>query len=263
MKKRLSRRLPHSAKFKARRVAFAGPGPVCEFCGARVRRFAAHGGGPVVNDVRQVVGGMRRENDRCPVCHSRDRTRLLRFYLERELSLAEQKHSVLHFAPDFGLYLWLKTLDTVVYTGTDIDTSRYRHIEPMVTSDIVGLPFADDSYDVIICSHVLEHIPDDAAALSELRRVLKPGGVALLLTPLAIDGAGTDEDASVVTSEQRERRFGQWDHVRMYGMDNFLERVDSAGFEAEFYNPFSVDADAARAALLNPLERIAVGRKPA
>jgi SAM-dependent methyltransferase len=96
--------------------------------------------------------------------------------------------------------------------------------------DLTAAPLADDSFDVIMCNHVLEHIPDDQSALRELRRILAPGGWASLMTPILIKT--TIEDPTVTDPQERLRRFGQADHVRRYGWD-YLDRLRDAGFAVE------------------------------
>ena len=214
-------------------------------------------------DRRQVVGGMRRDGDRCPVCHGRDRTRLIMLYLEKHAGLGAVSRDILHVAPDFGLYLWLKRQPGVVYTGADLDANRYRHIERFRQTDLTAAPFADASFDLVICSHVLEHIPDDDDAFREIARILRPGGRALLLVPFALDGLGTDEDPSLADPGARNRRFGQWDHVRLYDRGDFLDRMRRAGFEASLFEPFESHPEAAERLKLNPLEALPVGLKPA
>lgn len=254
--------LPQPVRFGLRKALFFGFGQTCVLCGNLVRSFHSHGGGAEVLNQRQVVGGMRRENDRCPVCHGADRTRMMMMYLDSKTPLGNTPQSVLHVAPDFGLYLWLKRQNHVSYTGTDLDASRYRHIDGIQTADLTRLPFEDASFDIIICSHVLEHVPDDAAAFTELFRVLKPGGHALLLVPLAHDGNGTDEDPAISDPAEQDRRFGQWDHVRIYDTDGFTGRMTAAGFKTTLYDPFAANGDRAEALHLNPLEKLPVGRKP-
>ncbi len=254
--------LPQPLRFGLRRLAFRGSARACPLCGNHVRGFHAHGGGAAVLDSRRVVGGMRRENDRCPVCHAQDRSRLMMLWLERHGGIGKGPVRILHVAPDQGLYLWLKRQSGIDYVGSDIDARRYRHIPGVQTADLTQAPFPSDSFDLVICSHVLEHIPDDRAAFAEIFRVLKPGGHAVLLTPFALDGKGTDEDPSVADPAERDRRFGQWDHVRIYDREDFLARMRAAGFEAGLYDP-AVDAPERAAALqLNPLEKLPVGRKP-
>ena len=95
--------------------------------------------------------------------------------------------------------------------------------------DITAIELESDSVDMVICSHVLEHVPEDRAAMAELRRILKPGGLAVIMVPLDSTRAQTFEDPSITSPEDREVAFGQWDHVRIYGRD-FLDRMRSAGF---------------------------------
>jgi SAM-dependent methyltransferase len=182
-------------------------------------------------------------------------------YLKTRTLVGTVPQSILHVAPDYGLYLWLMRQSQIEYTATDLDASRYRHISGMKTADLTRTPFADNSFDVIICSHVLEHVPDDAAAFREIYRILKPGGSALLLTPYALDGAGTDEDPQISDPVEQDRRFGQWDHVRIYDRDTFVSRMASAGFATELYDPFSYDVRRADELCLNPLELLPVGHK--
>lgn len=250
-------------RFGLRKWAFRGSAHTCVLCGNGIREYLGHGGGAEVLDRRQVVGGMRREADRCPVCHGADRTRLMMTYLENETEIGIRPLKLLHVAPDPGLYLWLKRQPMLDYVASDLDAVRYRHIDGIVTADLTDMPFDDGEFDLIVCSHVLEHVPDDAAAFAELCRVLKSGGHALLITPFALDGDGTDEDPSVTDPAERDRRFGQWDHVRIYDRQDFLDRMARAGFETSLYDPFAEDSGRAEALHLNPLEKLPVGRKRA
>ena len=253
--------LPQPVRFGLRRMLFKGSAHTCVLCGNSIREYRGHGGGAAVLDTRQVVGGRRRENTRCPVCHGADRTRMIMLYLQEHTDIGRAPVKLLHVAPDFGFYLWLKRQELLDYVGTDIDASRYRHIDGIQTADLTNAPFEDNTFDVIVCSHVLEHIPDDYAAFAELVRILKPQGKALLLTPYALDGAGTDEDPTISDPAEQDRRFGQWDHVRIYDRDDFLQRMRSSGFEASLFNPADEFPDAARTLDLNPDELLPIGIK--
>ena len=254
--------IPQPVRFEVRRAVHRGTGVRCVLCGTEVRGFKPHGGGAEVLETRQVIGGRKREDDRCPVCHGRDRTRLIMLWLQTNDAL-KPGTEILHVAPDLGLTLWLqREHPAVAYTGADLDASRYRHIENFVPTDLTAAPFPDARFDVVICSHVLEHIPDDAKAFSEILRILKPGGHALLLVPFAIDGRGTDEDLTVADPAEKDRRFGQWDHVRLYDRDDFVARMGRAGFETTLFDPCTSDPETARRLRLNPLELLPVGRKP-
>ncbi len=101
-----------------------------------------------------------------------------------------------------------------------------------VKADICDLPFSNNEFDFIICNHVLEHIPDDTKAMQELYRILKPGGLAILQVPYNSDLEKTFEDDSITDPKERARIFGQYDHVRVYGMDYF-EKLRSIGFKVE------------------------------
>jgi SAM-dependent methyltransferase len=258
----LTKVIPQPVRFGLRKLAFAGAGVHCPLCGNSARKFHSHGLDFEVLTRRQVVGGMRRDNDRCPICHACDRTRLMMHYLETVVGVGTKPVSILHVAPDFGLYLWLKRQQGVTYTGSDIDAARYRHISNIVTADLTKAPFADQSFDVVVCSHVMEHIPDDRKAMAEVLRILKPGGHALLLTPLAIDGLGTQEDITLNNPAEQERRFGQWDHLRIYGKDDYLARLNAAGFDASYFDPIKTNPEIGAHLMLNPLEALPIGRRP-
>ena len=255
------RSVPQPVRFGARKLFYGGGASVCPMCGNSVRTWLSHGGRAEVLRQRKVVGGMRREHDECPICRSADRTRLMMLYLRDGLSAGERPLKIMHVAPDFGLYLWLRGRKQIDYVPTDLDLRRYRHMDNVVRADLMDLPFEAETFDVVICSHVLEHVPDDRKAMSEIRRVLKPGGSALLMAPMATDGAGTDEDPSVEEPGERDRRFGQWDHVRLYAPDDFAARLSSVGFEVKVFNGFDTFPDEARRLALNPAERLFVARR--
>ena len=255
--------VPQPVRFAVRKAIFRGHAETCPLCLCSVSGYRAHGSDIPVLTNRRVVGGMRKENDRCPVCHARDRTRLMAHYLDRHGGLGRDGLRVLHVAPDFGLYLWLIRHGGLRYTACDIDASRYRHIKGTVTADLTRTPFEAGSFDIVICSHVLEHIPEDRAAMAEVLRILKPGGMALLLVPLATDGGETDEDPTVTERGDRVARFGQWDHVRLYERSDFLSRLREVGFEVELFEPAQSDPASAQSWRLNPLEGLPVARRPA
>jgi len=254
--------LPQPLRYGLRRIVFYGRSHQCEFCGNHVREFRSHGSRLPVLIERNVVGGLLRENDRCPVCHGCDRTRLMKLFLERKTNVGRAPVRLLHVAPEFGLYLWLHNQSNIDYVATDMDGSRFRHIEGMRSADITHLPFDSNDFDIIVCSHVLEHVPDDVSAFQELFRVLRPGGVAALLTPFALDGWGTDEEPTINDQAEQERRFGQWDHVRIYDCEDFLKRMDHAGFETNLYDPVRDNPEDAEALHLNPAEKLPLGFKP-
>jgi SAM-dependent methyltransferase len=195
---------------------FRGDRCECPCCGGHFRRFMTF-----------RTSGWRMENARCPRCGSFQRQRVLWLYLQRETNLLSRPIRVLQIAPDLAFFLRLSALGNVDYVTGDLQRS------PMISRqmDITQLPFGADRFDLILCSHVLEHVPDDRRALGELKRVLRPDGLALLQHPIN-DIDQTDEDPAVVDPDERLRRWGQADHVRTYGHD-YLQRLADAGFQAE------------------------------
>lgn len=165
-----------------------------------------------------------RENVLSPSTLSLERHRLLWLYLKHKTDLLTRPQKLLHFAPEQCFYRLFKESNTIDYTTTDLNSPLAD-----VHADICNLPFADNEFDFILCNHVLEHIPDDQTAMQEIYRVLKPGGTAILQIPLEHDREETFEDDSITDRKERARIFGQYDHVRVYGMDYF-ERLDHIGF---------------------------------
>ena len=168
-----------------------------------------------------------RKNALCPGTLSLERHRLLWLYLERKTSFLTQPLKVLHVAPEQVFYQVFKQYSHWDYTTTDLHSPL-----AMVKADICALPFEDNSYDLILCNHVLEHIPDDTQAMRELFRVLKKGGSLIAQVPLDEDRAESFEDDSITDPKERTRIFGQYDHVRVYGQD-YYSRLQSAGFQAK------------------------------
>ncbi len=165
-----------------------------------------------------------RENVLSPSTLSLERHRLLWLFLKNKTDFFTAPLKVLHFAPEQAFYKRFRKLKTLVYTTTDLNSPLAD-----VKADICALPFADNSFDVILCNHVLEHIPDDTTAMSELWRVMKSGGWGVFQVPQDLDRANTFEDDSITDKKQRAKVFGQYDHVRIYGRDYF-KKLEKAGF---------------------------------
>ncbi|RDY58089.1 class I SAM-dependent methyltransferase [Flagellimonas nanhaiensis] len=168
-----------------------------------------------------------RENVLSPSTLSLERHRLLWLYLKNETDFFTKQHKVLHFAPEQAFYKRFRKLENLEYTTTDLNSPLAD-----VKADICNLPFDDNSFDVILCNHVLEHIPDDTKAMQELYRVLKPGGWGIFQIPQDLKREKTFEDDSITDKKERARVFGQYDHVRIYGRDYFV-KLRSIGFEVE------------------------------
>lgn len=179
-----------------------------------------------------------RENVLSPSTLSLERHRLLWLYLQQETAFFKQQLKVLHFAPEQAFYHRFRELNNLEYTTTDLNSPLAE-----VKADICDLPFEDGQFDVILCNHVLEHIPDDRKALSELYRVMKPGGWGIFQVPQDLKRAHTFADPSITDKEERRRIFGQYDHVRIYGRDYF-DILRQAGFEVEAVD-FTAEMDPA------------------
>ncbi len=164
----------------------------------------------------------------CPRCDSHPRHRLLWHYLCAEHgSLFKREFQFLHIAPEFCFARHFRKIKSLRYVTADLEMPQ---VDCRV--DICSLPFITNSFDILFCNHVLEHIPNDRLAMLELFRVLRPGGWALLQVPIDKQCSQTLEDDSIVHPEERERYYGQFDHVRQYGTD-FQSRLTGAGFDVE------------------------------
>ena len=168
-----------------------------------------------------------RENVLSPSTLSLERHRLLWLYLKNETDFFTSSLKVLHFAPEQAFYKRFRELKNLEYTTTDLNSPLAD-----VKADICDLPFKDNSFDVILCNHVLEHIPDDTKAMQEMYRILKPGGWGIFQIPQDLKREKTFEDDSITDKKERAKIFGQYDHVRIYGRDYF-EKLRSIGFTVE------------------------------
>lgn len=166
-----------------------------------------------------------RPNVLAPGTLSLERHRLLWLYLQRETDFFVKPRKVLHVAPEQAFLKRFQKLKHLDYTTTDLESPLAD-----IKADLTSLPFAPNTYDMIICNHVLEHIQEDKEALSEIYRVLKPGGMAILQVPYDANRKETFADDTIIDPEERARIFGQYDHVRIYGMDYF-DLLASIGFQ--------------------------------
>ena len=171
--------------------------------------------------------GKLRKNALSPGTLSLERHRLLWLYLNKSTNLLNSKLKVLHIAPEQIFYKKFKKNQNWDYLTFDLKSPLAD-----IKGDIKSMDFKNKSFDLIICNHVLEHIDDDIKALNEIFRVLKSGGVAILQVPINFKRNETFEDQSIISKKDREKYFGQYDHVREYGLD-FKKRVEKAGFEVE------------------------------
>ena len=168
-----------------------------------------------------------RKNALSPSTFSLERHRLLWLYLKNETGVFSKKIKLLHFAPEQAFYKRFKKLSNIQYDTIDINSPL-----AMIKADICDLPIKDNTYDFILCNHVLEHILDDNKAISELYRVLKKDGVGIFQVPIDMKKEFTFQDDSITDKKERNKIFGQYDHVRVYGKDYFT-KLKNAGFKVE------------------------------
>ena len=172
----------------------------------------------------------QRQNVLSPGTLSLERHRLMWLYLQNETDFLTSNLKVLHMAPEQSFYKRFRTMKNLNYITCDLDSPIAD-----VKADIQDLPFEENSFDVIFCNHVLEHVDNDQKALSELFRVMKPGGWGILQVPIRYQQEKTFEDPTITDRKERIEKFGQYDHVRVYGMD-YYEKLADAGFEVEKVN---------------------------
>jgi SAM-dependent methyltransferase len=151
-------------------------------------------------------------------------------YLKDKTNFFSATLSVLHFAPEPVFARALTSLSNLQYVSGDLNSPLAA-----LKLDITHLPFNTDSFDVILCSHVLEHVYDDVAAMKELYRVLKPGGWAIVQVPIDATLEKTFQDSAIVSPDERQAAYGQYDHVRLYGRD-YKDRLERAGFSVHVDN---------------------------
>jgi SAM-dependent methyltransferase len=163
----------------------------------------------------------------CWRCGSHERHRAQWLLLQRRPDLLRGARSLLHFSPEWCIRRRLQAIAGLRYVTADLNPDGVD-----LELDVTALDLPDEAFDAVLCSHVLEHVPDDAAAMRELRRITAPGGFCLVMVPLALDRDRTYEDSAITTPEDREREFLQHDHVRLYTPD-IAERLHGAGFEVE------------------------------
>lgn len=193
----------------------ANPGKYyCPICGQLAGRFRDGGVGPI-----------KRKNAKCPECGSLERHRLLWLHLVNTVwpKLLVEKKDCLHIAPEPFFVNILKNRPDTNYVSGDLMMS-----DSTLKLDLTAIPLWDSKLDLILCSHILEHIPDDRLAMSEMFRVLRPGGILVVMVPT--HGERTYEDFSITDPKERKEHFGQEDHVRKYGRD-IQERLESCGFD--------------------------------
>lgn len=215
---------------------------ICPLCNKKFARFMPSGIETEVFKTLNIIGGGYRNNSICPYCYSTERLRLLSIYLSKYTDIFNEvsskkpvvnskKYKILHFAPEKMLEEIFINAGNIDYISCDIEKDR-----AMAVIDITDIPFDDNTFDYIICNHVLEHIPDESKAFSEIKRVIKEQtGIALLTVPICPDLSETLERKDTLTEADRLKYYGQVDHVRLYGLD-FKQRLMNAGFDVKTFN---------------------------
>jgi SAM-dependent methyltransferase len=196
------------------RMIERGDARYCPCCKSYLRRFKPYG---------EIVV---RPEAMCGVCGSVERDRLMHLFINQKTDLLDgRRKKLLHIAPELSMRALFQNVDYIDYLSADLSD-----VSAMEKMDITNISYPANTFDVIYCSHVLEHVPDDRKAMREFLRVLKPGRWAILHVPITADV--TFEDPSITDPKERERLFGQYDHVRRYGPD-YADRLAEAGFSVE------------------------------
>ncbi|GMQ30439.1 class I SAM-dependent methyltransferase [Algoriphagus confluentis] len=214
----------------------------CPICSKEYRKFLPY-------------GRVARENALCPNCLALERHRLMWLFLKEKTPFFSASLKVLHVAPEHCFIHRFEALPNLEYITADIESPLAK-----VKMDVHEIPFPDDSFDVIFCNHVLEHVEDDIRACSEFNRVLKPSGWGILQSPVyKMDK--TLEDKSVTDPAEREKLFGQRDHVRKFGLD-YAQRLRRSGLQIE-ENQFvyELPVDLVKKYALAPTETLYVCKK--
>jgi len=196
-------------------VFYIGNSKECTVCEHKFRKLLPYG---------RII---KRENALCPNCLSLERHRLIWLFLKTKTDFFTAELKVLHVAPEYCFIKRFKILKNLDYTTGDIESPLAD-----VMMDIREIPFGDNAFDVVICNHTLEHVVEDLKSMKEFYRVLKPGGWGILNSPINEKREETYEDFSITDPKEREKHFGQRDHVREYGLD-YTKRLEQAGFKTD------------------------------
>jgi len=217
-----------------KQLFFFGLHKQCIVCGSRVRKFLPAGRHIPIYEQLDVVGAGHRPDTLCPVCYSNDRARVTLWYLKQKIFSHATPLRMLHIAPEMCLKTVFDNDSNIEYVMGDINIERYSTSSQVKRIDLNDIDMPSASIDVFVANDVIEHIPDDRRALREVRRIMAPGGSAIMTTPIALGLERTIEDPNITDNRERLARFGQEDHVRIYAQD-YEARLRDAGFDVEKY----------------------------
>jgi len=201
-------------------LVYKGNNVDCPVCEKSFKKFLSYG-----SDVAH------RDNVLCPYDLTLERHRLMWVYLKDKSNFFKAENlKVMHIAPEQCFYSKFKKQKNLNYTTGDLESPLAD-----IHFDLHKIPLDDNQYDVVFCNHVLEHVEDDHKCMTELQRIMKPGGWGIFQVPIDTTRTETYEDASITSPEEREKHFWQYDHVRLYGLD-YPSKLEAAGFEVEVYD---------------------------
>lgn len=200
-----------------RKKLFSGDKYYCPICDLNLRKF---------------VSFYRPYHLFCPICQSLHRHRFIWIFIQKFELLKIKPIKILHIAPEVCLKNKFVEIENLEYVNIDLNNP-----EAMLKMDVSNLEFDSNIFDIVICSHVLEHVENDIKAMQEIFRVLKPNGIALILVPISHEQ--TIEDTTITDPKQRELIFGQYDHLRLYGID-IIDRLQEVGFNITEYKPHDI-----------------------
>ncbi|MDR2569116.1 MAG: methyltransferase domain-containing protein [Oscillospiraceae bacterium] len=208
-------------------IFYSGDTYTCLICDRSFRKLIDLKATQVIYSPYTNLTG-KRENAMCPNCRSLERLRLVYLYLIQHTNMFTTKNKILHFAPERSLVNICKKSPNIEYYSADIKKGC-----AMYAVDIMNICFGNEEFDYVVLNHVLEHVSDDIKALTEVLRILKPGGKAIITVPISPTNKSTLEQPTV-SDDERLTLYGQHDHVRLYGMD-FPERMQEAGFKVDTF----------------------------
>jgi predicted SAM-dependent methyltransferase len=201
------------------RIFYKGNNVECPVCERSFRKFLSYGSETAARD------GVL-----CPYDLNLERHRLMWLYMTKMSDFFTSPKKVMHIAPEQCFHKKFQKQENLDYTTGDL-------MSPIADLhfDLHKIPLEDNQYDVVFCNHVMEHVEDDRQCMSELFRIMKPGGWGIMQVPQDLNAATTYEDPTITDPKEREKHFWQYDHVRLYGMD-YPDRLKSVGFEVEVYD---------------------------